>query len=74
MAALRAKTLDMMVLVAVAIGVGWVYSVAATFFIEGEVFYEAAGMLASFVLLGHWFATRTTAEFVATQQRNAHRT
>jgi Cu2+-exporting ATPase len=57
-AALRAKTLDMMVLVAVAIGVGWLYSVAATFFIEGEVFYEAAAMLASFVLLGHWFEMR----------------
>jgi Cu2+-exporting ATPase len=57
-AALRAKTLDMMVLVAVAIGVGWLYSVAATFFIEGEVFYEAAGMLATFVLLGHWFEMR----------------
>ena len=56
--ALRARTLDMMVLVAVAIGVGWLYSVAATFFIEGEVFYEAAGMLASFVLLGHWFEMR----------------
>ena len=53
--ALRARTLDMMVLVAVAIGIGWLYSVAATFFIEGEVFYEAAAMLASFVLLGHWF-------------------
>jgi Cu2+-exporting ATPase len=57
-AALRARTLDMMVLVAVAIGVGWLYSVAATFFIEGEVFYEAAAMLASFVLLGHWFEMR----------------
>jgi Cu2+-exporting ATPase len=57
-AALRARTLDMMVLVAVAIGVGWLYSVAATFFIDGEVFYEAAGMLASFVLLGHWFEMR----------------
>ncbi|HYF24907.1 MAG TPA: copper-translocating P-type ATPase [Baekduia sp.] len=56
--ALRARTLDMMVLVAVAIGVGWVYSVAATFVIEGEVFYEAAGMLATFVLLGHWFEMR----------------
>ena len=31
----------MMVLVAVAIGTGWIYSVAATFWIEGEVFYEA---------------------------------
>ena len=57
-AALRARTLDMMVLVAVAIGAGWLYSVAATFFIEGEVFYEAAAMLASFVLLGHWFEMR----------------
>src|SRR5688572_24957272 len=56
--ALRDRTLDMMVLVAVAIGVGWLYSVAATFFIEGEVFYEAAGMLATFVLLGHWFEMR----------------
>ncbi len=56
--ALRARTLDMMVLVAVAIGVGWTYSVAATFFVEGDVFYEAAAMLATFVLLGHWFEMR----------------
>ena len=56
--ALRARTLDMMVLVAVAIGTGWIYSVAATFFIEGEVFYEAAAFLAAFVLLGHWFEMR----------------
>lgn len=56
--ALRNRTLDMMVLVAVAIGTGWVYSVAATFFLEGEVFYEAAAMLATFVLLGHWFEMR----------------
>lgn len=52
--ALRAGTLDMMVLVAVAIGAGWSYSVAATFWIDGDVFYEASGMLATFVLLGHW--------------------
>ena len=56
--ALRNKTLDMMVLVAVAIGTAWLYSVAATFFIKGEVFYESAGMLATFVLLGHWFEMR----------------
>ena len=56
--ALRARTLDMMVLVAVAIGTGWVYSVAATFLIEGEVFYEAVAFLAAFVLLGHWFEMR----------------
>jgi Cu2+-exporting ATPase len=57
-AALRARTLDMMVLVAVAIGIGWLYSVAATFLIEGDVFYEASAMLATFVLLGHWFEMR----------------
>jgi Cu2+-exporting ATPase len=56
--ALRAKTLDMMVLVAVAIGTAFVYSVAATFWIDGEVFYEAAAFLAAFVLLGHWFEMR----------------
>jgi Cu2+-exporting ATPase len=56
--ALKAKTLDMMVLVAVAIGTGFVYSVAATFWIAGDVFYEASAFLASFVLLGHWFEMR----------------
>ena len=56
--ALRSRTLDMMVLVAVAIGTGWIYSVAATFWIEGEVFYEAAALLATFVLLGHWLEMR----------------
>ncbi|OLB82014.1 MAG: copper-translocating P-type ATPase [Actinobacteria bacterium 13_2_20CM_2_66_6] len=56
--ALRAKTLDMMVLVAVAIGTGWLYSVAATFWIGGDVFYEASAFLATFVLLGHWFEMR----------------
>jgi P-type Cu2+ transporter len=56
--ALKARTLDMMVLVAVAIGTGWIYSVAATFWIEGDVFYEAAAFLAAFVLLGHWFELR----------------
>jgi Cu2+-exporting ATPase len=56
--ALKAKTLDMMVLVAVAVGTAFLYSVAVTFFIEGEVFYEAAAFLAAFVLLGHWFEMR----------------
>jgi Cu2+-exporting ATPase len=56
--ALCARTLDMMVLVAVAVGTAWTYSVAATFWIEGDVFYEAAAFLAAFVLLGHWFELR----------------
>ncbi|HUF84408.1 MAG TPA: heavy metal translocating P-type ATPase, partial [Acidimicrobiia bacterium] len=56
--ALRARTLDMMVLVAVAVGAGWTYSVVVTLTGGGEVFYEAASVLASFVLLGHWLEMR----------------
>jgi P-type Cu2+ transporter len=56
--ALGNRTLDMMVLVAVAVGAGWLYSLAVTLTGGGEVFYEAATVLASFVLLGHWFEMR----------------
>src|SRR6266496_799337 len=56
--ALRARTLDMMVLVAVAVGAGWLYSLYVTLTGGGEVFYEAATVLAAFVLLGHWFEMR----------------
>jgi len=56
--ALRARTLDMMVLVAVAIAAGWLYSLVTTLTGGGEVFYEASAMLAAFVLLGHWFEMR----------------
>jgi Cu2+-exporting ATPase len=56
--ALRARTLDMMVLVAVGVGAGWLYSLVVTLTGGGEVFYEAATVLASFVLLGHWFEMR----------------
>ena len=56
--ALRARTLDMMVLVAIAVGSGWLYSVIVTLTGGGEVFYEAATILTSFVLLGHWLEMR----------------
>ena len=57
--ALRARTLDMMVLVAVAVGAGWGYSLVITLTGgDGEVFYEAASVLTAFVLLGHWFEMR----------------
>src|SRR4051812_31943267 len=56
--ALRARTLDMVVLVAVAVGAGWLYSVVITLSGGGEVFYEAATVLTAFVLLGHWFEMR----------------
>jgi Cu2+-exporting ATPase len=56
--ALKARTLDMMVLVAVGVGAGFLYSLAVTLTGGGEVFYEAATVLAAFVLLGHWFEMR----------------
>ncbi len=56
--ALRARTLDMMVLVSVGVGAGWIYSLVVTLTGGGEVFYEAATVLASFVLLGHWVEMR----------------
>lgn len=56
--ALRQSTLDMMVLVAVAVGAGWLYSVGVTLSGGGDVFYEAASVLTTFVLLGHWFEMR----------------
>jgi Cu2+-exporting ATPase len=61
--ALRARTLDMMVLVAVGVGAGWLYSVGVTVIglftgRAGDVFYEAATVLTAFVLLGHWFEMR----------------
>jgi len=48
----------MMVLVAVAVGAGWLYSLGVTLTGGGEVFYEAATVLTAFVLLGHWFEMR----------------
>src|SRR6266702_460736 len=56
--ALAARTLDMLVLVAVAIGAGWLYSLVVTLTGGGDTFYEAATVLAAFVLLGHWFEMR----------------
>jgi len=56
--ALRQRTLDMMVLVAVAIASGWIYSLVVTVTGGGDVFYEAVTVLASFVLLGHWVEMR----------------
>src|SRR5437870_10163672 len=56
--AIRARTLDMMVLVATAIAAGWIYSVVVTLRGGGDVFYEASTVLAAFVLLGHWLEMR----------------
>jgi len=52
--ALKNGVLNMAVLVSIAILAGYIFSIGATFFFEGEVFYEAAVMLLTFVLFGHW--------------------
>ncbi|MCL4507312.1 MAG: copper-translocating P-type ATPase [Chloroflexi bacterium] len=56
--ALRKRTLDMSVLVALSVGAGYLFSVAATFLFKGEVFYEASVVLLAFVLFGHWMEMR----------------
>ncbi|NOT10037.1 MAG: copper-translocating P-type ATPase [Gemmatimonadales bacterium] len=59
--ALRRRTLDMSVLVALSVGAGYLFSVAATFLFKGEVFYEAAVVLLTFILFGHWMEMRARA-------------
>jgi P-type Cu2+ transporter len=57
--ALRRGEANMMTLIALGILVSYVYSVAATFLFRGEVFYEAAAMLTTFSLAGHWLEMRS---------------
>src|SRR5215470_10400335 len=57
--ALRLGQANMMTLIALGILVSYLYSVAATFVFAGEVFYDAAAMLTSFSLAGHWMEMRS---------------
>jgi P-type Cu2+ transporter len=57
--ALRRGEANMMTLIAVGILVSYGYSVASTFIFKGEVFYDAASMLTSFNLAGHWLEMRS---------------
>jgi len=59
--ALKHRTLDMSVLIALSVGAGYLFSVAATFLFKGEVFYEASVVLLVFVLFGHWMEMRARA-------------
>jgi P-type Cu2+ transporter len=56
--ALRQREANMMTLISLGVLVSYSYSVAATFLFEGEVFYEAAAMLTTLSLLGHWIEMR----------------
>src|SRR5438552_9515009 len=51
--------LTMMTLIATGILVSYSYSVAVTFGLRGELFYDAAAMLTAFSLLGHWLEMRS---------------
>jgi Cu2+-exporting ATPase len=56
---LRQGELTMMTLIATGILVSYLYSVAVTFGLPGEPFYDAATMLTAFSLLGHWMEMRS---------------
>ena len=53
-AAFRMRTLDMNVLVSIALLAGYLYSLGATFFFAAADFYWEISTLASFILFGHW--------------------
>ena len=57
--ALLQRQANMMTLIATGILVSYLYSVAATLFLGGDVFFEAAAMLTSFSLAGHWLEMRS---------------
>lgn len=57
--ALKKKTLNMMVLIAVGVFAAYLFSVFITLFMGGETFYEAAAMLVTFVLFGHWMEMKS---------------
>ncbi len=56
--ALRNGVLNMAVLVVLSVGIGYLYSVGATFLFDSEQFYEAVALLLIFILLGHWLEMR----------------
>src|SRR3989304_1475768 len=57
--ALQAKTLNMAVLIAVGITAAYTFSIFLTFLGSEESFYEAAAMLTTFVLFGHWMEMKS---------------
>lgn len=56
---LKSKKLGMSVLIAVGISAAYVFSVILTFMGSHETFYEAAAMLITFVLFGHWMEMKS---------------
>src|SRR3989344_1177153 len=55
---LKNKTANMDSLIAVGTSAAYFYSLATTFLIPGEVFYETSSLLITFVILGKWLEVR----------------
>lgn len=56
---LKAKKLNMAVLVATGVLAAYLFSVLLTVTVGGETFYEAAALLVTFVLFGHWMEMKS---------------
>jgi Cu2+-exporting ATPase len=56
---LRRRALNMSVLISVGVLAAYLFSVLITVLDAGETFYEAAAMLVTFVLFGHWMEMRS---------------
>jgi len=56
---LRKRVLNMSVLISVGVLAAYLFSVIITALRAGETFYEAAAMLVTFVLFGHWMEMRS---------------
>lgn len=52
------KTANMDTLIAIGTSAAYFYSLATTFLISGQVFYETAALLITFVVLGKWLEAR----------------
>lgn len=55
----KQKTLNMAVLIAVGITAAYLFSIILTLMGSNESFYEAAAMLTTFVLFGHWMEMKS---------------
>ena len=57
--ALQQKTLNMAVLIAVGITAAYTFSILLTFLGSKDSYYEAAALLVTFVLFGHWMEMKS---------------
>ncbi|TAN85212.1 MAG: copper-translocating P-type ATPase [Gallionella sp.] len=56
---LKSRKLNMSVLIATGVLAAYLFSVVLTFSVGGETFYEAAALLVTFVLFGHWMEMKS---------------